>query len=292
MYAAQLAAVPSYRPDLGEAWEIAKIYWGAMSESRMRAGPARGFATPGTPRRSRGWTPTGDAAQVRGAGRGPRGGRGRHRLRRPQDGSAARPTPPRSPSTAPSSRCPTTCGGPRCGAWSSSGRVKGAPGPGERGRSGDRPVRRTLSGPRAAPARAPHWPSSGCSPARPPPSPSWPCMDAPGGFCSASRPPWPPRLVLPRGWWSRLAFVLGWAAVVGYAAVTRPEGDYLIAANVAGYTLLAAAFGLIVVGVATLPRPHGAARSPGSPEGRHLGCARDDQSCRRRPRRRVGASSS
>jgi len=38
MYAAQLAAVPSYRPDLGEAWSIAKIYWGAMSESRMRAG--------------------------------------------------------------------------------------------------------------------------------------------------------------------------------------------------------------------------------------------------------------
>jgi N-acetyl-1-D-myo-inositol-2-amino-2-deoxy-alpha-D-glucopyranoside deacetylase len=37
MYAAQLAAVPSYRLDLGEPWEIAKIYWGAMSESRMRA---------------------------------------------------------------------------------------------------------------------------------------------------------------------------------------------------------------------------------------------------------------
>ncbi len=38
MYATQLAAVSSYRPELGEAWEIAKIYWGAMSESRMRAG--------------------------------------------------------------------------------------------------------------------------------------------------------------------------------------------------------------------------------------------------------------
>ena len=38
MYAAQLAAVPSYRRDLGEAWDIAKIYWGAMSESRLRAG--------------------------------------------------------------------------------------------------------------------------------------------------------------------------------------------------------------------------------------------------------------
>ena len=41
MYAATLAAVPSFRRDLGEAWEITKIYWGAMSESRMRAGLRR-----------------------------------------------------------------------------------------------------------------------------------------------------------------------------------------------------------------------------------------------------------
>jgi N-acetyl-1-D-myo-inositol-2-amino-2-deoxy-alpha-D-glucopyranoside deacetylase len=38
MYAAALAAVPSYRRDLGEHHDIAKIYWCAMSESRMRAG--------------------------------------------------------------------------------------------------------------------------------------------------------------------------------------------------------------------------------------------------------------
>lgn len=36
-YATALAAVPSYRRDLGAAWDIAKVYWGAMSESRMRA---------------------------------------------------------------------------------------------------------------------------------------------------------------------------------------------------------------------------------------------------------------
>ncbi len=41
MYAAQLAAVPSYRRDLGESWDIAKIYWGAMSESRFREGLRR-----------------------------------------------------------------------------------------------------------------------------------------------------------------------------------------------------------------------------------------------------------
>ena len=37
-YATSLAAVPSYRPELGEAWDISKVYWGAMSESRMREG--------------------------------------------------------------------------------------------------------------------------------------------------------------------------------------------------------------------------------------------------------------
>jgi len=35
-YGAALAAVPSYRPDLGAAWDVPKVYWGAMSESRMR----------------------------------------------------------------------------------------------------------------------------------------------------------------------------------------------------------------------------------------------------------------
>ena len=40
-YAASLAAVPSFRPDLGEAHDIAKIYWGAMSASRMRDGLRR-----------------------------------------------------------------------------------------------------------------------------------------------------------------------------------------------------------------------------------------------------------
>jgi N-acetyl-1-D-myo-inositol-2-amino-2-deoxy-alpha-D-glucopyranoside deacetylase len=37
MYAAALAAVPSHRLDLGEAWDVAKIYWVGMSEGRMRA---------------------------------------------------------------------------------------------------------------------------------------------------------------------------------------------------------------------------------------------------------------
>ena len=36
-YAAALAGARSYREDLGEAWEVPKIYWTAMAESRMRA---------------------------------------------------------------------------------------------------------------------------------------------------------------------------------------------------------------------------------------------------------------
>jgi N-acetyl-1-D-myo-inositol-2-amino-2-deoxy-alpha-D-glucopyranoside deacetylase len=35
-YAVALAAAPSYRPDLGAAWDVAKVYWTAMSESKFR----------------------------------------------------------------------------------------------------------------------------------------------------------------------------------------------------------------------------------------------------------------
>jgi N-acetyl-1-D-myo-inositol-2-amino-2-deoxy-alpha-D-glucopyranoside deacetylase len=41
MYAADLAGVRSYRPDLGEPWEIAKIYWATMSARWMREGIRR-----------------------------------------------------------------------------------------------------------------------------------------------------------------------------------------------------------------------------------------------------------
>lgn len=41
MYGAALAAAPSYRPDLGAAWDVAKIYWTAMSESLFREGMRR-----------------------------------------------------------------------------------------------------------------------------------------------------------------------------------------------------------------------------------------------------------
>jgi N-acetyl-1-D-myo-inositol-2-amino-2-deoxy-alpha-D-glucopyranoside deacetylase len=37
-YGASLAAVPSYREDLGEAWDIPKIYWTTIAESMIRDG--------------------------------------------------------------------------------------------------------------------------------------------------------------------------------------------------------------------------------------------------------------
>ena len=38
MYAAQLAAVPSYRRDLGAAWQVPRVLWSTLSRSRMIAG--------------------------------------------------------------------------------------------------------------------------------------------------------------------------------------------------------------------------------------------------------------
>ena len=37
-YAVALAAAPSYRRDLGGAWDVPKVYWAAMSAARMAAG--------------------------------------------------------------------------------------------------------------------------------------------------------------------------------------------------------------------------------------------------------------
>jgi len=38
MYASLLAAIPSYRVELGEPWDVPKVYWNAMAEERLRQG--------------------------------------------------------------------------------------------------------------------------------------------------------------------------------------------------------------------------------------------------------------
>ncbi|GAA4380182.1 hypothetical protein [Nocardioides caricicola] len=60
---------------------------------------------------------------------------------------------------------------------------------------------------------------------------------------------------LPPGWWSRLAFVAGWAAMLGWLTVPRDAGDYLVSSDLAGYSLLGLGVVLVVFAVATLPRP-------------------------------------
>ena len=62
-----------------------------------------------------------------------------------------------------------------------------------------------------------------------------------------------------RGWTTRLPFGVGWAGTVAWLAPGRPEGDYLIGSDVAGYAVLAAALVVVVWSVATLPRPGGPA---------------------------------
>jgi hypothetical protein len=66
-------------------------------------------------------------------------------------------------------------------------------------------------------------------------------------------------LALPRGWWSRVAFGLGWMGSVVWAMVPRAEGDYLIPANLWGYALLVGSFVVLLVALAT----SGPGRGPG-----------------------------
>lgn len=62
-------------------------------------------------------------------------------------------------------------------------------------------------------------------------------------------------LALPRGWWTRLPFALGFVALLGLAMTPRAEGDYLVPGNARGYVLLGVGVLAFLVAVATLPRP-------------------------------------
>ena len=57
------------------------------------------------------------------------------------------------------------------------------------------------------------------------------------------------------GWWSRLAFGLGWVGFVAWVTPARAEGDFAISSDPAGFGLLALALAVIIYSVATLPRP-------------------------------------
>jgi hypothetical protein len=57
-----------------------------------------------------------------------------------------------------------------------------------------------------------------------------------------------------RSRWPRTAatYCLGWLGMFAVVVAGRPEGDYAVAGDPAGYALMAAGFGLVVVGVVAL----------------------------------------
>ena len=75
------------------------------------------------------------------------------------------------------------------------------------------------------------------------------------GFVLAFAATFTTAFALPPGWWTRLAFVVGWAVMVGWLTLPRDEGDYLVSSDLAGYSLLGLGLVLVMFGVATLPRP-------------------------------------
>ena len=47
-------------------------------------------------------------------------------------------------------------------------------------------------------------------------------------------------------------YVAGWLAVFGVAVLGRPEGDYVIANDVRGWSMIATGLGLVVVGIVSV----------------------------------------
>jgi hypothetical protein len=66
----------------------------------------------------------------------------------------------------------------------------------------------------------------------------------------------PSLVALPAGWWARLPAALGFALVVGWLAIPRAEGDYVIGSDLQGYLVVTLALVTTVAGIATLPRPN------------------------------------
>ena len=59
---------------------------------------------------------------------------------------------------------------------------------------------------------------------------------------------------LPPTWWARPLFCVSWAVVVFLLAAPRPDGDYVVSANLRGYGLLGVAAMLVGVGVVSAVR--------------------------------------
>jgi hypothetical protein len=62
-------------------------------------------------------------------------------------------------------------------------------------------------------------------------------------------------LATPAGWGTRLPFALGFGGVAALMAVPRGEGDYLLTSSAAGYAVLGLALVVLMLAIATLPKP-------------------------------------
>ncbi|WP_425299374.1 DUF6113 family protein [Nocardioides panacisoli] len=70
---------------------------------------------------------------------------------------------------------------------------------------------------------------------------------------------------LPDRWWARTPFALGWAVTVLVATGGRREGDFVIASDPGGYTVLATVILVTLTGALALrPRRPGAGEDSGS----------------------------
>jgi len=59
----------------------------------------------------------------------------------------------------------------------------------------------------------------------------------------------------PPGWGTRLPLALGFDGVTALVALPRGEGDYLLGSTSSGYAVLGLALLVVMLAVATLPRP-------------------------------------
>jgi disulfide bond formation protein DsbB len=73
-------------------------------------------------------------------------------------------------------------------------------------------------------------------------------------------------VAVPAGWSRRVSWTAGWLVAVGLAASRRPEGDYVVPGNAAGYALLIASLVLAVVAMVTVPSPRKGGPRPADPE--------------------------
>jgi apolipoprotein N-acyltransferase len=70
----------------------------------------------------------------------------------------------------------------------------------------------------------------------------------------------------PPGWTTRLPFGLAYLVVLVVALQPRPEGDFLISADVTGYLVMGLGLVVMLATLSTLPRPTGWASGPSTPQ--------------------------